>query len=133
MWKTVAQRIPDATPDLNSWIISDSEEVSRLCRATNRSRMIRQLVPLAMYDFTSMYTTLSQDDMKTRLASLITSIFDHKCETSRACILMVDKYGHHEWCNNPRESLHGINMQFTKEPIIEAISSLVDNTYVNFA
>ena len=133
MWKNVAQRIPDATPDLNSWIISDSEEVSRLCRATNRSRMNRQPMPLATYDSTSVYTTLSQDDMKTRLASLITSIFDHKRETSRACILMVDKYGHHEWCNNPRKGLHGIKMQFTKEAIIEAISSLVDNTYVKFA
>ena len=29
--------------------------------------------------------------------------------------------------------MHGIKMQFTKEAIIEAISSLVDNTYVKFA
>jgi hypothetical protein len=126
-WRTVALRIPYATSDLNFRVISESEEVSLLCR-TNR-----QPIPLAAYGFTSMYTILSVSDMKTRLASLITSIFYHKLETSRANILTVDKYGHCQWLNNPRTGLHGFKTQITKEAIIEAISFLVDYTYVKFA
>ena len=133
MWRLVAQQIPGSERAETCWIISDSEEISRLCRSVNRSRRNRQPVPLAAYDFTTMYTKLSLSDLKARLATLINAIFEHKSNTSRAKILLVDQSGHYEWITSPRTGLPPTTRLFDQSKIIEAISFLVDNTYVRFA
>jgi hypothetical protein len=80
-----------------------------------------------------MYTKLCLSDLKDRMTSLIRQVFQFKKSTSRAKILMVDRYGHHEWMANARSNLPGNSMLFDENKIIEAISFLVDNTYVRFA
>ena len=134
MWSSWASKVPGAKPtDLRSWIINDSEGVSQLCRSVNKSRGLRAPLPLAAYDFTTMYTTLCLSDLKSRMASLIESVFQFKNMSSRAKILLVDKYGHHEWIANCRSGLPTTSAMFDQKKIIEAISFLVDNTYVRFA
>jgi len=90
-------------------------------------------MPLAAYDFTTMYTKLCLSDLKERLASLITAVFEHQIATSRTKLLLVNKYGHHEWIVNLRAGIPDSTRVFSAQQIIEAISFLVDNTYVRFA
>ena len=80
-----------------------------------------------------MYTTLCQEDLKARMATLIQNIFEYKANSSRAKLLLVDEYGHFEWIANPRSGLPGSTKIFDAAKIIEAITFLVDHTYVKFA
>ena len=136
LWRSQARKVPGTCQtqhDLTSWIIKDSEEISQLCRSVNKSRGSRDPIPLAAYDFTTMYTKLCLSDLKDRMTSLIRQIFQFKHDTSRARILLVDQFGHHEWIVSPRSDLTGNSRMFDENKIIEAISFLVDNTFVRFA
>ena len=133
LWRKVAAGMPGTDPTLTSWIITDSEEISHLCRSVNKPRTNRDTVPLAAYDFTTMYTKLCLSDLKARFASLIEAIFELKASTSRAKLLLVDEFGHFEWIVNLRVGLPNTTKVFDAHKIIEAISFLVDNTYVKFA
>jgi len=84
LWIKVARTISYAPKVGNSWIIHDSQEVRTLIDRCNTSRTNRgSSIHLTTYDFTSMYTMISLEDLKLRLSNLLDRIFSERFIDSR--------------------------------------------------
>ena len=105
LWVKVVREIPDAPEVGSSWIIHDSQEVRTMIDRCNKSRTNRgSSIHLATYDFTSMYTMISLEDLKLRLNKLLERIFDARFSDSRQRYIKLSKDGTFEWITTVRET-----------------------------
>ena len=134
LWSEVVANIPGAPQDGNkSWVISDSDVIKDMCIKYNKRRGDRTPVNMSTYDFTSMYTTLSLDDLKERIGSLLKEIFERRRAASRTKFLVVDVDGSYCWQTSALKGLSPKKKSFSVEQLVEMLTHLVDNTFVSFA
>jgi hypothetical protein len=133
LWIKVAREIPGAPKVDTSWIIHDSQEVRTLIDRCNKSRPNRvSSIHLATYDFTSMYTMISLEDLKIRLSNLLERIFSERYNDSRRRYILLSKDGTFQWISTIREP-SADEKTFSLELVKELLEHLVDHTYVCFA
>jgi hypothetical protein len=114
-------------------VITDSDVIKDMCNKYNKRRGDRTPVKMSTYDFTSMYTTLSLEDLKERIGSLIKEIFDRRLVASRARFLVVDVDGTYLWQHSELKGQSLKRKSFSVKQLVEMLTQLVDNTFVSFA
>jgi len=135
-WERLIQSFcTDTSRTYPSWIITSSDSVPRICRSFTRSRPYRDPVTLATYDFTSMYTTLSIADIRTRIGSLVHKIFDHRLRAYRMRYLDISGDTPRWLSSLPvnADDAARLPMIYTADQIVSMLCALVDSTYVQFA
>ena len=110
------------TSGLNQmWILKNSKELLyNLQDKKNKYRSIRT------FDFSTLYTTIPHDKLKTRLSSLVKQAFLHK-NGSRRYQYIIIKHTAGYFSNNT-DAKH----KYTDEEIIKMLNFLIDNIFVKF-
>ena len=104
----------------NFWIIDNTSQlldmISNLNKTSNATRV-------TTYDFTSLYTTLDHDDIRSAFTTLLERIFGIR--NSRYITIGGNKAF---WANSEKSNQH----TFSKQDILDSIHCLINNTYFSF-
>ena len=98
-----------------NWIIDNDTPLLDCFNKTDLARNIQT------YDFTTLYTNLDHQNIKTALTSVIKLAFMHA-----KCLYYISIYHKSSsWVNKPREG----TFYFDQESLIDAVNFLIDNCY----
>ena len=88
---------------------------------------VRKATSIQTFDFSTLYTSIPHDLLKSRMKNIINNAFKHKTGTTQYTQIKVDRNKSY-FINNP---LNGDN-KYTANDICKMIEFLVDNIYVRF-
>ena len=139
LWKDLLKNA-DVSTD-SSWILKDSVGVVPVLKFLNSSRSISEKsTPLCLqtFDFTTLYTKLDLEDLRVRIRSLMTKVFDYRLERDRCKALLVEKSALHfdfSWLKSKNQDVDKRKKRFTKivdkDDICSWLDFLLDNLYIS--
>ena len=94
------------------WILKNSKDLSGILHQT--------------FDFSTLYTTLPHDKLKTRLKETIHKAFSHRNDGSKFVVL---SYNSTYFSTKIQKG----NTCYTEEQVISMLEFLIDNIFVSFA
>ena len=101
------------------WILKNSKELLEHLKSPN----FNNITSIKSFDFSTLYTTIPHDKLKSRLASIIRNSFMFKIGNRRYKYLVL---GHEE---SYSDSKH----EYSEDDIIKMLEFLIDNIFVVFA
>ena len=106
------------------WILKNSKELLEHLKYPN----FNHITSIKIFDFSTLYTTIPHDKLKSRLVSIIRNSFIFKNDNRRYKYLVL---GHEEayFVNEHSDSKN----KYSEDDIIKMIEFLVDNIFVVFA
>ena len=106
------------------WILKNSKELLEHLKSPN----FNNITSIKSFDFSTLYTTIPHDKLKSRLASIIRNSFMFKNGNRRYKYLVL---GHEEsyFVKEHSDSKH----KYSEDDIIKMLELLVDNIFVVFA
>ena len=106
------------------WILKNSKELLDHLKSQN----FNLVTNIKSFDFSTLYTTIPHQKLKSRLATIIRNSFLHKNGNRRYKYLVLE----HEGPYFVKEHSDSKN-KYTEEDIIKMLEFLVDNIFVVFA
>ena len=104
------------------WILKNSKEIERL-----QSPNFNHITSIKSYDFSTLYTTIPHQKLKSRLAAIIRNSIVHKNGNRRYKFLVLGR----EWPYFVKEHSDSKN-KYTEDDIVNMLEFLVDNIIVVF-
>ena len=106
------------------WILKNSKELLEHLKSPN----FNNITSIKSFDFSTLYTTIPHDKLKSRLASIIRNSFMFKIGNRRYKYLVL---GHEEsyFVKEHSDSKH----KYSEDDIIKMLEFLIDNIFVVFA
>ena len=106
------------------WILKNSKELLEHLKSPN----FNNIASIKSFDFSTLYTTIPHDKLKSRLASIIRNSFTFKNGNRRYKYLV---FGHEEsyFVKEHSDSKH----KYSEDDIIKMLGFLVDNIFMVFA
>ena len=105
------------------WILKNSKElVDHL-----QSPHFKCVHSIRSHDFSTLYTTIPHEKLKTRLADIIRNAFFHKNGRRRYKFLVIHPRGNY-FVRDHTDSTH----KYTEDDIIQMLNFLIDNIFVVF-
>ena len=102
------------------WILKNSTSFHKLSATVNRKRNARNV---CTYDFTTLYTSIPHQKLKSKLSWVIKTAF----KSSGKSFISVHKNGA-SWSNSPRDK----TLHLDCNKVIRLLRWLIDNIYVTF-
>ena len=99
------------------WVIHNNQPILNHIDKVNACSTARNITT---YDFSTLYTNFSLDDIKTAMTSVINLAFKH----SKKKYISVHKSSFN-WCDSPRAS----TISFSEESLVDSIVWLLDNSF----
>ncbi len=100
------------------WIVGNSSKVHQMIRKNNEQKNVENV---ATYDFSTLYTNIPHDKLKTRMVDVISKAYEGSGKTYISVystnVSFVNKHKHD-------------TKAYTKDQLIEMMSHLIDNCYV---
>ena len=106
------------------WILKNSKELLDHLKSPN----FNLITNIKSFDFSTLYTTISHQKLKSRLATIIRNSFLHKNGNRRYKYLVLGREGPY-FVKEHSDSKN----KYTEEDIIKMLEFLVDNIFVVFA
>ena len=103
------------------WILKNSKDLLD----NLQSRSLSQVSSIKTFDFSTLYTTLPHDKLKTRLKETIHKAFSHRNYGSKFVVL---GYNSTYFSNK----IHKGKTCYSEEQVISMLEFLIDNTFVSF-
>ena len=105
------------------WILKNSKELLEHLQSQN----FNHITSIKSFDFSTLYTTIPHQKLKSRLATIIRNSFIHKNGNLRYKFLVLGR----EWPYFVKEHSDSRN-KYTEDDIINMLEFLVDNIFVVF-
>ena len=106
------------------WILKESEELLDHLKSPN----FNLITNIKSFDFSTLYTTIPHQKLKSRLATIIRNSFLHKNGNRRYKYLVLGREGPY-FVKEHSDSMN----KYTEEDIIKMLEFLVDKIFVVFA
>ena len=103
------------------WIIGNSSKVHRMIDRSNERKNVENI---ATYDFSTLYTNIPHDKLKTRMESVIRSAYNGQDKKYLSVYKTKASF-----VNNPRKETKA----YSESQLIEMVNYLIDNCYVTCA
>ena len=105
------------------WILKNSKELLEHLQSPN----LNHITSIKSFDFSTLYTTIPHQKLKSRLATIIRNSFIHKNGNRRYKFLVLGREGPY-FVKEHSDS----NNKYTEDDIINMLDFLVDNIFVVF-
>ena len=105
------------------WILKNSKELLEQLQSPN----FNQITSIKSFDFSTLYTTIPHQKLKSRLASIIRNSFIHKNGNRRYKFLVLGREGPY-FVKEHSDSKN----KYTEDDIVNMLEFLVDNIFVVF-
>ena len=109
--------------DNQMWILKNSKELLEHLQSPN----FNHIISIKSFDFSTLYTTIPHQKLKSRLATIIRNSFIHKRGTRRYKFLVLCREGPY-FVKEHSDSKN----KYTEDDIINMLEFLVDNMFVVF-
>ena len=106
------------------WILKNSKELLEHLQSPN----FNHITSIKSFDFSTLYTTIPHQKLKSRLATIIQNSFIHKNGNRRYKFLVLGHEGPY-FVKEHSDS----NNKYTEDDIVNMLEFLVDNIFVVFA
>jgi len=106
------------------WILKNSKELL----SSLENQRVHKAKSIQTFDFSTLYTSIPHDLLKSRITSLVHNSFKQKDGKIRYSFIKAGKYGN---CYFTRKVEEGEG-QYSEESICKMIEFLIDNIYVTF-
>ena len=106
------------------WILKNSKELL----SSLEHQRVHKAKSIQTFDFSTLYTSIPHDLLKSRITSLVHNSFKQKDGKIRYSFIKAGKYGN---CYFNRKVKEGEG-QYSEESICKMIEFLIDNIYVTF-
>ena len=105
------------------WILKNSKELLERLQSPN----FNHITNIKSFDFSTLYTTIPHQKLKSRLATIIRNSFIHKTRNRRYKFLVLGREGPY-FVKEHSDSKN----KYTEDDIIKMLEFLVDNIFVVF-
>ena len=105
------------------WILKNSKELLEHLQAPN----FNHITSIKSYDFSTLYTTIPHQKLKSRLSTIIRNSFIHKNGNCRYKFLVLSREG--PYFNKEHSDSKN---KYTEDDIVNMLEFLVDNIFVVF-
>ena len=105
------------------WILKNSKELLKHLQSPN----FNHITSIKSFDFSTLYTTIPHQNLKSRLATIIRNFFIHKNGNRRYKFLVLGREGPY-FVKEHSDSKN----KYTEDDIINMLEFLVDNIFVVF-